>query len=96
MNVAVSVDPAHVVEGNSVNLTCSCAANPAADNYTWYKRTDSPGSSSLIQMGSGQVLSLLAVDPSHTGLYLCQAINSLGENNSSEVLLTMEGKDHGV
>uniref|UniRef100_A0A7N6BBC7 Ig-like domain-containing protein n=1 Tax=Anabas testudineus TaxID=64144 RepID=A0A7N6BBC7_ANATE len=96
MNVAVSVDPQNVTEGSSVNLTCSCEANPAADNYTWYKRTDSPGSSSLLQVGSGQVLSLLSVDPSHAGVYLCQVMNSLGENKSTELLLTMEKKEPGL
>ncbi|XP_026227754.1 uncharacterized protein LOC113170074 isoform X2 [Anabas testudineus] len=96
MNVAVSVDPQNVTEGSSVNLTCSCEANPAADNYTWYKRTDSPGSSSLLQVGSGQVLSLLSVDPSHAGVYLCQVMNSLGENKSTELLLTMEKKEPGI
>ncbi|XP_050931844.1 B-cell receptor CD22 isoform X2 [Lates calcarifer] len=95
MNISVSVDPPHVTEGSSVNLTCNSAANPVAENYTWYKRTDSPSSGSMLQVGSGQVLSLPSVEASHTGLYLCQARNSVGENNSTEVLLTMTGKEHG-
>lgn len=90
------MDPPHVVEGSSVNLTCGCAANPAAHNYTWYKRTDSPGSTSLLQVGSGQVLSLLSTERLHTGLYLCQALNRFGENKSSEVLLTVGRKEHGL
>lgn len=90
MNVVVSVDPPRVAGGGAVNLTCSCAANPAADNYTWYKRSSAPGSSSLVWVGSGQLMSLLSMDPSHTGLYVCQAVNRLGGNHSTEVLLTVE------
>lgn len=91
MNVTVSVDSPNVVEGSSVNLVCSSPANPAADNYTWYQRTDS-SSSQLLHVGSGQVLSLPSVEASHTGLYLCKARNRLGETNSTEVLLTVEKK----
>ncbi|XP_044062579.1 carcinoembryonic antigen-related cell adhesion molecule 6-like [Siniperca chuatsi] len=94
VNISVAMDPPHVVEGSSVNLTCSSAANPAADNYTWYK-TASPSSSSMLQVGSGQVLSLPSVEASHTGLYLCQARNQLGESNSTEVLLAMKEEEHG-
>ncbi|XP_062278412.1 carcinoembryonic antigen-related cell adhesion molecule 5-like [Scomber scombrus] len=100
MNMTVSMDPANVMEGSSVNLTCSSVANPAADSYTWYKITDSSSSSSspsssseLLQVGSGQVLSIPSVEASHTGLYLCQARNRQGENNATEVLLTV-GKDN--
>ncbi|XP_028436391.1 B-cell receptor CD22 [Perca flavescens] len=93
-NISISMDPPHVVEGSSVNLSCSSAANPAADNYTWYWASVS-SSSSLIQVGSGQVLSLPSVEASHTGLYLCQARNPLGQNNSTEVLLAIKEKDHG-
>ncbi|XP_071325025.1 B-cell receptor CD22-like [Trachinotus anak] len=88
-NISVSANPPRVVEGGSVNLTCSSVANPATVNYTWYKRTDEPGSSSMLQVGSGQVLSLPSMKASHTGLYLCQASNSVGEGNSNEMLLTM-------
>uniref|UniRef100_A0A8C2WFI5 Ig-like domain-containing protein n=1 Tax=Cyclopterus lumpus TaxID=8103 RepID=A0A8C2WFI5_CYCLU len=65
-----------------VNLTCSSAANPAADRYTWYRSTGS-SLSSLLQVGSGPVLSLPSVEASHTGLYLCQASNPLGGNHST-------------
>uniref|UniRef100_A0A671TCV5 B-cell receptor CD22 n=1 Tax=Sparus aurata TaxID=8175 RepID=A0A671TCV5_SPAAU len=46
---SVSVSPsAEIVEGSSVNLTCSSDANPAA-NYTWYKENeDSPKASGQI------------------------------------------------
>ncbi|XP_040899822.1 B-cell receptor CD22 [Toxotes jaculatrix] len=89
LNVSIEVShPGHLTEGSSVNLTCSSAANPAADNYTWYKATVS-NSSSVLQVGSGQVLSLSSVEASHAGLYLCQARNRVGDDNSTEVLLTV-------
>lgn len=87
-NISVSVDSEYIVEGSSVNLTCSSLANPAADNYTWYKRTESLNSSSLVQVGSGQVLTLASVEEAHAGLYLCYVRNSVGEN-STEMMLVM-------
>lgn len=97
VNISISMNPLHVVGGRSVNLTCSSTANPPA-NYTWYKRTDSL-SGGDIQVGSGQVLSIPSVEQSHIGLYLCQATNQLGGNNSTELLLeVMKGwkEEHGL
>ncbi|XP_045899944.1 B-cell receptor CD22-like isoform X2 [Micropterus dolomieu] len=92
LNVSVEVSrPGSLTVDSSVNLTCSSAANPAADNYTWYRGTVS-SSSSMFQVGSGQVLSLPSV-ASNTGLYLCQARNRLGESNSTEVLVTVDKTD---
>ncbi|XP_036931176.1 B-cell receptor CD22-like isoform X2 [Acanthopagrus latus] len=93
MNISVSMGPSNVVAGSSVNLTCSGAANPAAESYTWYRRTAS--SRSMLQVGSGQVLSIPSMEASHTGLYSCQARNQLGESNSTEVLLTMREEQRG-
>uniref|UniRef100_UPI0037E8503A B-cell receptor CD22-like n=1 Tax=Semicossyphus pulcher TaxID=241346 RepID=UPI0037E8503A len=91
LNVSVEVSYPSILTANSaVNLTCSSSANPAAENYTWYKRTPSPSSSFLLQVGSGQVLSLPSEEASHAGLYLCQAGNALGENTSTGVLLSMK------
>ncbi|XP_014873556.1 B-cell receptor CD22-like [Poecilia latipinna] len=95
MNVSVSVSPEHIVEGSGVNLTCISNANPAADNYTWYKRTEPTGSHSLVHVGSGQVLSLPSMEASHNGLYVCYVRNSLGEGNSTEVVLAMAAGQHG-
>ncbi|XP_078109636.1 B-cell receptor CD22-like isoform X2 [Sander vitreus] len=93
LNVSVEISySGHLTEGSSVNLSCSSVANPATDNYTWYRASVS-SSSSLFQVGSGQVLSLPSVEASHSGLYLCQARNPLGQNNSTEVLLTAGDAD---
>ncbi|XP_076006588.1 sialoadhesin-like isoform X2 [Genypterus blacodes] len=88
VNVSVSMDP--VNEGGSVNLTCSSDANPEAHTFTWYWRAAAPESSSVLLEASGQVLSLSPVQESQPGLYLCQAGNTLGGNNSTELLLEMK------
>ncbi|XP_014196067.1 B-cell receptor CD22 isoform X1 [Haplochromis burtoni] len=91
-NISISVDPQLFDEGSSVNLTCSSVANPAADSYIWYKMVDSDATSSMLQVGSGQLLSLPSVEESHGGVYLCKVRNSLGESNSTQVLLSMQRK----
>lgn len=94
MNVSVEVSyPSILTEDSSVNLTCSSFANPDSINYTWFRRTASLSSrdSFLTQVGSGQVLSVSAVEVSHTELYHCQARNIVGENNSTEALITKQG-----
>ncbi|KAL6108862.1 uncharacterized protein ACO6RY_12118 [Pungitius sinensis] len=93
LNVSVGMSYSyHLTTGLSVNVSCSCAANPPADNYTWY-RSSASGFSSPLPVGSGQVLSLSSLEASHAGLYFCHARNPLGENNSAEVLLTVKGTD---
>lgn len=96
MNVSVSVNPKQIVEGSSANLTCHSEANPAADSYTWYKRTDTVGSDSLAYVGSGQVLSLSSMESSDSGLYVCLARNSVGEANSTGLVLVMAAEQHGL
>uniref|UniRef100_A0A3B4UKV6 Ig-like domain-containing protein n=1 Tax=Seriola dumerili TaxID=41447 RepID=A0A3B4UKV6_SERDU len=64
--LSVSVSPSgEIVEGSSVNLTCSSDANPAA-NYTWYKENeDSP-------KASGQIFTITDLRPEHSGNYYCE------------------------
>lgn len=83
LNVSAEVSQAGLLSvGSNVNLTCNSAANPEADSYTWY--------SSRLQVASGRVLSLPSLEVSHSGVYLCKAGNSLGESNSTAVLLEVE------
>ncbi|KAI4878322.1 hypothetical protein NFI96_030400, partial [Prochilodus magdalenae] len=74
-SVSVSISPpGYVVEGSSVNLTCSSDANPPVQNYTWYKvGGDSP-------VGSGHRYSAL-----QNGSYYCVAQNEYGSQKSAAV-----------
>ncbi|XP_030282733.1 B-cell receptor CD22-like isoform X3 [Sparus aurata] len=82
---SVSVSPsAEIVEGSSVNLTCSSDANPAA-NYTWYKENeDSP-------KASGQIFTITDFRAEHSGNYYCEAQNRRGRHNSTLQLIVVAG-----
>ncbi|XP_047659532.1 B-cell receptor CD22-like [Tachysurus fulvidraco] len=74
-NVSVSISPSgEIVEGSSVNLTCSSDANPPVQNYTWFKVNESS------PVGSGQ--SYRAVQ---SGQYYCEAQNKHGSERSAAV-----------
>ncbi|KAM9723066.1 B-cell receptor CD22 [Menidia menidia] len=89
INVSIEVSGGDMLtEGSSVNLTCNSVANPAADGYTWY-RTAASSTGSLLQVGSGQVLTISPMEESHNGLYVCQAKNPVGQNNSTMVLVAV-------
>ncbi|XP_078130414.1 B-cell receptor CD22-like isoform X2 [Sander vitreus] len=81
--LSVSVSPsADIVEGSSVNLTCSSDANPAA-NYTWYKENeDSP-------KASGQIFTITDFRAEHSGNYYCEAQNRRGRQNSTFHLIVV-------
>ncbi|XP_034756849.1 B-cell receptor CD22-like isoform X2 [Etheostoma cragini] len=87
---SVSVSPsAEIVEGSSVNLTCSSDANPAA-NYTWYKENeDSP-------KASGQIFTITDVRPEHSGDYSCEAQNRRGRQSSTLHLTVVTGSMKSV
>ncbi|TDH15648.1 hypothetical protein EPR50_G00011550, partial [Perca flavescens] len=87
---SVSVSPsAEIVEGSSVNLTCSSDANPAA-NYTWYKgNEDSP-------KASGQIFTITDVRPEHSGNYYCEAQNRRGRQTSTLHLTVVAGSMKSV
>ncbi|XP_076583709.1 B-cell receptor CD22-like [Chaetodon auriga] len=87
---SVSVSPSgEIVEGSSVNLTCSSDANPAA-NYTWYKKDeDSPEA-------SGQNFTITDFRAEHSGNYYCEAQNERGRHNSPSHLVVVAGTWRGT
>uniref|UniRef100_A0A3B5MEY2 Ig-like domain-containing protein n=1 Tax=Xiphophorus couchianus TaxID=32473 RepID=A0A3B5MEY2_9TELE len=87
LNVSVEVnrsDP--LLVGSSVTLTCRGSASPAAITYTWWYSSDVSNSSTELQVGSGQVLSISSVELAHTGTYICQAQNRAGQSRSVSTL----------
>eukprot|EP00063_Salmo_salar_P037546 XP_014012381.1 PREDICTED: B-cell receptor CD22-like [Salmo salar] len=86
-NTLVSISPSGpVVEGTSVNLTCSSHANPAVENYTWFKKDGTDTS----QTGSGEVLRLTSLTSSDSRQYFCEARNKEGAQNSTVLSLIMQ------
>ncbi|XP_065816092.1 basement membrane-specific heparan sulfate proteoglycan core protein isoform X2 [Labrus bergylta] len=87
---SVSVSPsAEIMEGSSMNLTCSSDANPAA-NYTWYKEDE------LTMIASGQILTIKDIKSEHSGNYYCQAHNSRGLRNSTFHSIVVSGSMKSV
>uniref|UniRef100_A0AAQ5YP53 Ig-like domain-containing protein n=1 Tax=Amphiprion ocellaris TaxID=80972 RepID=A0AAQ5YP53_AMPOC len=73
---SVSVSPsAEIVEGSSVNLTCSSDANPAA-NYTWYKENEEQ------PLGPGSIYNLASISSEDKGNYCCKSENKHGQSSS--------------
>uniref|UniRef100_A0A3Q1H1F1 Ig-like domain-containing protein n=1 Tax=Anabas testudineus TaxID=64144 RepID=A0A3Q1H1F1_ANATE len=83
VTLTVTVSPSEIVEGSSVNLTCSSDANPAA-NYTWYKENEeSP-------KASGQIFTITDIRAEHSGNYYCEVQNSVGRHNNTLHLTVVE------
>ncbi|XP_036412901.1 B-cell receptor CD22-like [Colossoma macropomum] len=86
-NVSVSISPSgDILEGSSVNLTCSSDANPPVKNYTWFKE----GGTSPV--GSGQNYSIISITADHIGLYYCEAQNEHGAQRSAGVSISFKGE----
>uniref|UniRef100_A0A8C9XDP2 B-cell receptor CD22 n=1 Tax=Sander lucioperca TaxID=283035 RepID=A0A8C9XDP2_SANLU len=84
---SVSVSPsAEIVEGSSVNLTCSSDANPAA-NYTWYKENQQ-----LLQ-GPESIYHFPSISSEDRGNYQCKSENQFGRTNSTSLVLDVQCKN---
>ncbi|XP_053196721.1 B-cell receptor CD22-like [Scomber japonicus] len=81
---SVSVSPsAEIVEGSSVNLTCSSDANPPA-NYTWYKDNQT-----LLQRSEGH-FHFTSISSEDTGIYYCKSENEYGQIKSSFLFIDVQ------
>ncbi|XP_055769319.1 B-cell receptor CD22-like isoform X2 [Salvelinus fontinalis] len=80
-NTSVSVSPSgELVEGISVNLTCSSDANPPVDKYTWYKKN---GGGCQSKAGPQHVFS--QIQSSDSGEYYCESQNEMGTDWSRTI-----------
>ncbi|XP_035272714.1 B-cell receptor CD22-like isoform X3 [Anguilla anguilla] len=85
-NTSVSVSPSgSVLEGSSVTLTCNSNANPAVQNYTWYK----VNGTEMNTVGTGQNLTFNVTESSGSEQYYCEAQNEHGKENSTTVRLNV-------
>lgn len=91
-NVTLSVSPPRgVVQGSSVAFACASDANPPVTPtaYSLYKDGQF--------VSAGQSHTVLGVQPSHSGLYRCQAWNNVSWRgvdlmNSTEIRLDVQCK----
>ncbi|KAA0721817.1 hypothetical protein E1301_Tti021707 [Triplophysa tibetana] len=85
-DVSVSISSSGViVEGDSVNLTCSSESNPPVHIYSWFKENQTPS------VGSGQTFSITNMNSSLSGWFYCVAENKHGSQRSAAVSLTVKG-----
>ncbi|XP_073340758.1 uncharacterized protein [Pagrus major] len=84
-NTTLSVSPSGpVTEDTGVTLTCSSAANPAVEKYTWYRA----GGGQETVMGTGHVLNIKASRDS--GPFFCEAENAIGAGRSNISLIDVQ------
>ncbi|KAK9527937.1 hypothetical protein VZT92_014451 [Zoarces viviparus] len=85
-DTSASISPAGSVSAGSwVNLTCSSRAKPPVSRFTWFKISkDGP-----VTVSEGDFYSFNVTDG---GVYHCVATNELGNQTSSEILLTIKGE----
>ncbi|XP_073670618.1 B-cell receptor CD22-like [Paramisgurnus dabryanus] len=79
-----------IMEGDSVNLTCSSESNPPVQIYSWFKEKETSS------VGSGQTYSITNINSSHSGWFYCEAQNDVGSQRSAAVSLNVKGGKYSV
>ncbi|XP_037399690.1 B-cell receptor CD22-like isoform X8 [Pygocentrus nattereri] len=81
-NISVSISPSgEIMEGSSLNLTCSSDANPPVQNYTWFK------GASLV--AEGETYTMKNISSVDSGQYKCRSSNEHGEKVSEALTLNV-------
>ncbi|KAI7810370.1 putative B-cell receptor CD22-like [Triplophysa rosa] len=70
-----------IVEGDSVNLTCSSESNPPVHIYNWFKGHKF--------VGSGNIYRISNIRSDHSGEYKCKTKNNHGVKYSEAVMLNV-------
>nr|XP_055062403.1 sialoadhesin-like [Misgurnus anguillicaudatus] len=85
-NVVASISGSgEIMEGDSVNLTCSSESNPPVQIYSWFKVNETSS------VGSGQTYSITNINSSNSGWFYCEAQNEVGSQRSAAVSVTVTG-----
>ncbi|XP_061626636.1 sialoadhesin-like isoform X2 [Phyllopteryx taeniolatus] len=80
----LGVSPSQDIQvGQSVSLTCSCDANPAA-SYTWYKDNQ------IVPQGAERNYRFISIQSKDAGSFYCKAHNKYGNVNSSQVFINVQ------
>ena len=83
---SVLVTPSgEIIEGSSVNLTCSSDANPPA-NYTWYNEDQT------VLQGQGGRSHFTSISSENRGDYYCTSENQYGQISSSFLFIDVQCK----
>ncbi|XP_051724465.1 B-cell receptor CD22-like [Ctenopharyngodon idella] len=81
-SISVSISPSgEMVSGDSVTLICSNDSNPAALNFSWFKRGTF--------VGSGRIYNISKISSDDSGEYKCRSRNEHNESYSDTVMLNV-------
>uniref|UniRef100_A0A3P8NBR7 Ig-like domain-containing protein n=1 Tax=Astatotilapia calliptera TaxID=8154 RepID=A0A3P8NBR7_ASTCA len=84
-DVQISFSPsAPILENQKVTLTCSSNANPAVENYTWYR----PDGDQETFIGTGSSFNVTVSKVKST--FFCKATNALGFKRSSNLQINVQ------
>ncbi|XP_028837276.1 B-cell receptor CD22 [Denticeps clupeoides] len=88
-NTSAWARPSNVIEaGESLTLTCSSQANPAVENYTWYRIN----AADTLETRSGSSYTIAEVSPGASGQYYCEARNRIGTHSSPVLTVRVRGR----
>ena len=92
-NTSVLARPSNVIDsGVSLTLTCSSQANPAVENYTWYRIN----AADAWETRSGPSYTIAEVSPRASGQYYCEARNRIGTHSSPVLTVRVRGQEMGA
>ncbi|XP_057197047.1 B-cell receptor CD22 isoform X3 [Triplophysa rosa] len=88
-NTSVLARPSTVIDaGSSLTLTCSSQANPAVENYTWYRIN----AADAWETRSGPSYTIPEVSLRASGQYYCEARNRIGAHSSPVLTVKVRGR----
>ncbi|XP_063055975.1 B-cell receptor CD22 [Engraulis encrasicolus] len=88
-NTSVWAQPSNVIDaGSSLTLTCSSLANPAVENFTWYRIN----AADAWETRSGPSYTIAEVSARASGQYYCEARNRIGTHSSPVLTVRVRGR----